>query len=124
MKNIINNPFCAVSNYDEDGEPLVDYDTFEEVAIWLKKATKFELENCIYHNRPLAIEQRKQMKGEPLWVLKMHEWCLGKDGVFHYEPRPSSRDDDFINMTRFNSPEECLACYSEKITDKQDLYIN
>lgn len=91
---------------------------------WLKIATRFDLGNCKHHNRPVLIEQRKQRSGEQLWVLKMHEWVLGKDGVFHYEPRPSSRTDEFIELTRFESPEACLSCYEEKITEKQDLYIN
>jgi hypothetical protein len=73
---------------------------------WLERATIFDLGTCIFYNRPIKIEARDQPDFIRLWVLKMHEWVLGKDGKFHYEPLPSSRTDEFIKNTRFESPDE------------------
>jgi len=43
------------------------------------------------------------------WVVLMDgRLVLGKDNRFHYEPQPSSRSDEFINNTRFNTKEEAL----------------
>ena len=33
---------------------------------------------------------------------------LGKDGVNHYEPRPSSRTDEFIELTRWDTVDEAI----------------
>lgn len=32
--------------------------------------------------------------------------CIGKDGAFHREPRPSSRTPEFIELTRFATPHD------------------
>jgi len=89
---------------------------------WLERATKFDLGNCIFHNRPVDIESRDQIDGSRKWVLKMQEWVLGKDGEFHYEPRPSSRSDNFINNTRFDSIDECHSFWVNNVNDEKELY--
>ena len=91
---------------------------------WLERATTFDLGTCIFYNRPIKIEARDQMDGNRLWVLKMHEWVLGKDGKFHYEPMPSSRTDKFIKNTRFESPNEAHSFWVENITREEPLYVS
>lgn len=89
---------------------------------WLERATKYELGKCIFYNRPIVIEAREQIDGSRKWVLKMHEWVLGKDAEFHYEPIPSSRTDEFIENTRFNSPDECHSFWVKNVNSEKPLY--
>lgn len=88
---------------------------------WLERATVFELGNCIFYNRPIKIETRDQMDGSRLWVLKMHEWVLGRDGKFHYEPLPSSRTEEFIKNTRFETPDEVHSFWVKSINKVEQL---
>ena len=84
---------------------------------WLERATKFDLGICNYYNRPVVIECREQLDGSKKWVLKMQEFVLGKDGKFVFEPIPSSRTDEFIANTRFDTPDECHSFWLSAITD-------
>jgi len=89
---------------------------------WLERASTFNLGECIIYNRPIIIQSREQMDGSTKWVLKMHEWVLGKDAEFHYELQPSSRTDEFIENTRFNSPDECHSFWVENVKIAKPLY--
>lgn len=40
------------------------------------------------------------------WCVREGGSCLNDEGEFEYEPNPSSRDDDFLKRTRFDSAEE------------------
>ena len=91
---------------------------------WLEMAINFDLGNCPIYNRPIRIEARDQMDGSRLWVLKMHEFVLGKDAKFHYEPTPSGRTDEFIKNTRFDSPDEVHTFWKENIKEEEPLYID
>ena len=90
---------------------------------WLERATVFELGNCIFHNRPVKIEARPQLDGNVLWVLKMHEWVLGKDSDWHWEPLPSSRTDEFILNTRFESPNEAHSFWVSNVNEATKLMV-
>ena len=90
---------------------------------WLERATIFELGNCIFHNRPVKIEARDQMDDSRLWVVKMHEWVLGKDAEWYREPLPSSRTDEFIKNTRFNSPNEAHDFWVSNVNEAKKLYV-
>ena len=89
---------------------------------WLERATEFSLGECIFYNRPVKIVARDQINGDRKWVLKMHEWVLGKDGNFHWEPMPSSRTDDFIENTRFDTPDECHSFWVKNVNAEKPLY--
>jgi hypothetical protein len=89
---------------------------------WLERATEFSLGECIFYNRPVKIVARDQINGEKKWVLKMHEWVLGKDGEFHWEPMPSSRTDKFIDNTRFDTPDECHSFWVDNVNAEKPLY--
>ena len=90
---------------------------------WIERATRFDLGTCIIYNRPIQIEARKQRDGSIKWILKMHEWVLGKDSDFHYEPMPSSRTDEFIENTRFDTPNECHTFWVKNVTVKKQLHL-
>jgi hypothetical protein len=72
------------------------------------------------------IEERLQPNGNRKWVLKMESsigWVLGKDGEWHYEPLPSSRTDEFIKLTRWDSRDEVHSFWLENIKEEKPLYI-
>jgi hypothetical protein len=35
------------------------------------------------------------------WAVLRHRWCLGSDGEWDFEPRPSEREDDWLATHRF-----------------------
>ena len=81
----------------------------------LEKAVVFDLGICKHYNRPVQIQHRVQRDNSALWVVKMHEWVLGKDGRFHWEMQPSNRTDGFIELTRFSTPEEALSFWQSNV---------
>ena len=89
---------------------------------WLERAVKYDLGECVFYNKPIVIEVCDQMDGRRKWVLKMHEWVLGKDANFHREPMPSNRTDEFIENTRFNSPDECYFFWIKNVNYEKPLY--
>jgi len=91
---------------------------------WLDKAIVFDLGSCHLYNRPILIEARMQIDGSKKWVLKMHEWVLGKDGEFHYEPTPSNRSSEYILNTRFDNPFDCYIFWTENIKSTKPLPFN
>ncbi len=91
---------------------------------WLERATKFDLGKCIFYNRPISIESRYQIDGARKWVLKMQEWVLSKSGDFVWEPIPSGRTNDFIESTRFDSPDECHSFWLSAVNEAKDLYVS
>lgn len=91
---------------------------------WLERATKFDLGTCMFYERPISIEARDQINGDRLWVFKMQEWVLGKDGEFYWEPMPSSRTKKFIELTRFKTPDECHSFWKKSVTHKEDLTVD
>ena len=94
---------------------------------WLDKATTFDLGLCQIHGRKVYIEARDQMDKTRLWVVKMEKtngWVLGKDKEWYYEPLPSSRSNEFIELTRFSSPDEAYEFWLKNVTEKKILYIN
>lgn len=42
-----------------------------------------------------------QWRGGETYAVTRHGQCLGADGTWDYEPRPSNRDDDWIAAHRF-----------------------
>lgn len=61
------------------------------------------------------IEESPQRDGSVLWaVRRAGTSCLAADGQWEFEPLPSSRDDDFIQRTRFMSPEAALEAWLQR----------
>ncbi len=80
---------------------------------WEISADSFYIGNSIAYTtnlggRQIMIESRMQLDGSVFWVVKMERWVLGKDGAYHFEPMPSSRDHRFIELTRFENKEAAL----------------
>jgi len=69
--------------------------------------------------RPVYIEVREGPKGRKYAVTRDSE-VLAKDGAWEYEPMPSSRTDEFIERTRFNSFDEAFNHF-KKVTGKHAL---
>ena len=59
-----------------------------------------------------------------IWKVYYFRECLSKDLEWVYESQPSSRTEDFLEKTRFSSPEEALLCYKkflEKIYSEEGV---
>jgi hypothetical protein len=41
-------------------------------------------------------------RGHGQWAVLRHGWCLGHDGSWDYELRPSEREDEWIDTHRFD----------------------
>ena len=91
---------------------------------WIEWATTFSLGECRIYGRPVEITRRLQLDDSVKWIVKMHEWCLGTDGEFHYEPLPSSRTDEFIALTRFDSKEEAYEAWVNLVKKEKPLYYD
>lgn len=46
-------------------------------------------------------EIRVEYRGDGKWAVIRMGYCLGADGKWDYEPRPSSREDDWLATHRF-----------------------
>lgn len=91
---------------------------------WLQKATIFELGTCPIHARPVKIEERRNAhNGEIKWCVKMHEWCLGKDAEWYWEPTSSNRSEEFVNNTRFDTPDEAHTFWIENVKQFKPLFV-
>ncbi|OPC83038.1 hypothetical protein B4N89_20715 [Embleya scabrispora] len=43
-----------------------------------------------------------EYRGRDLWAVTRHSRCLGRDGTWDYEMRPSEREDDWLREHRFD----------------------
>ncbi|GAA4225990.1 hypothetical protein GCM10022254_09400 [Actinomadura meridiana] len=43
-----------------------------------------------------------EWRGGDLWAVLRYGECLGTDGKWDYEPRPSNREDDWLDAHRFD----------------------
>jgi hypothetical protein len=79
---------------------------------FLKLATVFKIDSI--HNIGIYIEARGQIDGSTLWVVTDGSEVWGKDGDFHYEPIPSSRSKEFIELTRYETIEQAYDAWFAK----------
>ena len=57
----------------------------------------------------VRIEAAKQRDGGVLWAIReASSTVLASDGLWEFEPQPSSRDADFLARCRYASPREAL----------------
>lgn len=81
---------------------------------------KFE-EDCIISayeikdDRFVTIRLRSANK----WAVVDGQMVLNHNGEMEYEPLPSSRTEDFIRRTRFDSPEEAYEAYKKYKIDRK-----
>lgn len=52
---------------------------------------------------PIVIERCRQMDGSTLYAVRQVGACMDRCGEWIHEPRPSSRDDAFLQQFRFGS---------------------
>ncbi|MFT9821218.1 hypothetical protein, partial [Lysinibacillus sp. NPDC056185] len=43
-----------------------------------------------------------EYRGHGRWAVKRHSQCLGSDGTWEYEMRPSEREDEWLDAHRFD----------------------
>lgn len=68
----------------------------------------------------ITLERRQQRTGEDKWgVFKNNSVLSKKDGVFIYEGFPSSRTEEDLENTRFNTVEEAVLFW-EKVVEEYD----
>lgn len=54
--------------------------------------------NVNYRHYAITVEWR----GDGRWAVCSGGFCFGTDGEWEYEPRPSERDDDWLDTHRFD----------------------
>lgn len=50
-----------------------------------------------HHSYAITVEYR----GNDRWAVMHQRWCLGTDGDWEFEPRPSDREEDWLASHRF-----------------------
>jgi len=79
-------------------------------------ARAFDVEEDPAGGPPLRVEDRGQRDGSRLWAVTwLGHHCLNKDGEWEREPLPSSRDDDFLERTRWATVGEAWGAAYEAI---------
>ena len=79
---------------------------------WLKHATVFVFEvkppneQRTIEDMPIRIEAREQRDGTRKWAVCQGGNCLRKDGFWEIERQPSSRSDEFLALTRYETKEQ------------------
>jgi len=60
------------------------------------------------HIERCSIERRYQRDENYKWVISRGTANLGRDGLWYLEPSSSNRDDEYINLTRFDTVQDAL----------------
>ena len=91
--------------YPVSGSALIS----DEYLNWLDKS----------YSLVVTIEASKLEKGVPVkWKVSYHSETLNKETMdFDYEGMPSGRTEEYLDETRFDTPEEALECFN-KFIDK------
>lgn len=91
----------------------------------LERAVKFELSHTFFCNGYICeepykgcdyyyAERRTQRDGFYKWALVKNGFCYHKSvDDFCYESAPSSRTDEILKDTRFDSLEEAIECFNK-----------
>ncbi len=76
---------------------------------WEDNAVRYRLSGYLGVSYDVFIEQRAQLDKSIKWVVLLAgSTCLTKKAECLYEPMPSSRTEDFISQTRFDTKEEAF----------------
>lgn len=62
----------------------------------------------------VRLERCQQRDGSYKWAVRRGGACMNSDGLFEYEPMPSSRDDEFLMRCRFDSAESAYAAWEKR----------
>jgi hypothetical protein len=66
----------------------------------------------------VRIQVREQRDGSVRYVVAKDGDVLCRDGTMVWEPQPSSRTDEFIAATRYDSLEEAQAAYERATAER------
>lgn len=112
--------------HETDIVPNIDFGTLVDFASTIKLkfhnsltdlASEFSLGKSKLYNRDVFIVQRANALTHKIYWAAMMErskgWCLGKDDNWHFEYMPSSRTDEFISLTRFETKEQAYNAWIE-----------
>ena len=90
---------------------------------WLNRASRFDMGDSFEPGVNISIARRCQSDGSKLWVVLLGTAVLGKDKIFYLEPMASERNKEFIENTRFKSPEEAYTFYENNLEEIKEKYI-
>ena len=57
----------------------------------------------------VVLQRRRQLNGPDRWSVNDRGSVLDKDGDWAFDPSPSSRTDEYLETTRFATPDEAIA---------------
>ena len=69
-----------------------------------------------------TLDRVPQADGKDKWAIRQGGMCLSVDGDWEYEPMPSSRDDEFLQRCRFETPFHALSAWEKKKTNRFKHY--
>lgn len=79
--------------------------------------------SLLVSDRPYAdeirIERARQLEGPPMWAVRLNGNCLNQQGEWEWEPRPSSRDAQFLARCRFDTAKAAIAAAREALAALQ-----
>lgn len=78
---------------------------------------KIEVVSWSLPDTDIKIERRTNKDGAHKWVVCRHGCVLAKDLGLEYEPIPSSRDEAFIERTRYKSVQEACEYIDKALTE-------
>jgi hypothetical protein len=112
-----------------DPDPISN-PTFEAVPVILMEMSKWKddlLAKIKLFERALSfdvdgksrvkIERRDGIADPGLWAITDGSQNLGKDLKWHHEPLPSNRDDEFLDLCRYNSIGEAIKTIEKAVAD-------
>lgn len=56
-----------------------------------------------------------EFRGHGKWAVMMGGNCLGRNGEWNYEPMPSGRDEDWLEMYRFDDFDAAFSAAEEAV---------
>ena len=67
------------------------------------QVTRYQI-GCLPEGHELSshLSVTVEYRGRDKWAVVDHPYCLSVDGEWHYEIRPSERDDDWLAAHRFD----------------------
>lgn len=62
----------------------------------------------------VTLDRSPQIDGKDKWAIRKGGVCLNAEGDWEYEPIPSSRDREFLQRCRFETPFHALSAWEKK----------
>lgn len=79
-------------------------------SIWIKRPLRIDQARTHMEMSGVTVDCCIQRDGSSKWAIRSGDSeCLGKDGEWIHEPIPSSRDEEFYRMYRWDLMAEAIA---------------